>query len=40
VFAKLAAGEIELIKDTDANGNPIKSPLDLGTKIVKVTVIE
>ena len=40
VYAKLAAGEIELIKDTDANGNPVKSPLDLGTKIVKVTVID
>jgi len=40
VFAKLAAGEIEVKKDVDDNGDPIKSPVDLGTKIVKVTVIE
>ena len=40
VYAKLAAGEIKLIKDTDASGNAVKSPLDLGTKIVKVSVIE
>lgn len=40
IFGKLAAGEIELIKDVDANGDAIKSPVDLGTKIVKVTVID
>lgn len=40
LFGKMAAGEIELIKDTDASGNAVKSPLDLGSKIVKVTLVE
>jgi basic membrane protein A len=40
VFAKLANKEVTLQKDTDASGTAIESPVDLGTKIVKVTVVE
>lgn len=40
LFAKLAAGEIVVQKDTDASGNAIESPLDLGMKLVKITVVE
>ena len=40
IFAKLAAKEITLQKDVDANGKAIESPTALGTKIVKVTVVE
>lgn len=39
VFGKLAAGEIELQKDADADGNPI-AVTDLDLSIVKVTVVE
>ena len=39
VYAKLASGEIKLQKDTDASGNAIKNPTDLGMKLVKITVI-
>ena len=38
LFAKLANGEITLQKDTDADGNPIASPADLGCTNVNVTV--
>lgn len=38
LYAKLASGEITLQKDTDANGNPIASPVDLGCTNVNVTV--
>lgn len=40
VFAKLAKNEITLQKDADASGNAIKSPVDLGMKLVKITVVE
>ncbi|HVI42638.1 MAG TPA: BMP family ABC transporter substrate-binding protein [Anaerovoracaceae bacterium] len=40
VFAKLAAKEITLQKDVDANGTAIADATKLGTKIVKVTVVE
>ncbi len=40
VFAKLAANEITLQKDVDANGAAIEDATKLGTKIVKVTVVE
>ena len=38
LFNQLAAGEIVLQKDTDADGNPIASPNDLGCTNVTVTV--
>lgn len=38
LFDKLASGEIVLQKDTDADGNPIASPNDLGCTNVTVTV--
>ncbi len=40
VFAKLAKNEVTLQKDVDASGNAIKSPADLGMKLVKITVVE
>ncbi len=40
VYGKLAAGEIVLLKDTDESGAAIDSATKLGTKIVKVTVVE
>ena len=40
IFAKLAANEITLQKDVDASGTAIDSATKLGTKIVKVTVVE
>ncbi|MEL7655011.1 MAG: BMP family ABC transporter substrate-binding protein [Bacillota bacterium] len=40
IYAKLAANEIALQKDVDANGAAIEDATKLGTKIVKVTVVE
>ena len=40
VFAKLANKEVTLQKDTDASGAAIESPTALGTKLIKITVVE
>jgi basic membrane protein A and related proteins len=40
VFASLAAGDIILKKDVDANGKAIAAVTDLGLKHVKATVVE
>ena len=39
LYAKLAANEITMVKDTDANGSPVEVT-GLGTSIVKVTVVQ